>query len=214
MNIMPKKIPFMPNTKYRKITQALNYLADHQEKGELDKLKAIKLIWAADRYHLRKYGRPVTWDTYEAMKLGPVGSTTMDIVDQTTFLNDTEREYSEDFIKPTKGNNYKSLAKPDTKVFSESDIEALGFALTAFNNMSGLELADLSHRYPEWSKHENILDSGKERKVHMGYMDFFENPKDFKADVFSQDKESLEVSKDIFQETEDILRAQEAISYA
>lgn len=60
----------MPNTNYRKITQALNYLATKNPDKKINKLKAIKLVWIADRYHLRKYGRPITWDTYEAMPLG------------------------------------------------------------------------------------------------------------------------------------------------
>lgn len=56
---------------YRKAAQALNYFAI-QNGGEIEKLQALKLIYFADRYHLRKYGRPITNDQYWAMNFGPV----------------------------------------------------------------------------------------------------------------------------------------------
>ena len=43
---------------YKKATQAINYLTK-KEGGQIDKLKLIKLIYLADRYHLRRYGRRV-----------------------------------------------------------------------------------------------------------------------------------------------------------
>src|ERR1700683_762715 len=47
----------------RKATQALNYFACLSASGapfaEINKMKALKLLFFADRYHLRKYGRPV-----------------------------------------------------------------------------------------------------------------------------------------------------------
>src|SRR5680860_294981 len=52
---------------YEKATQALNFMAT-KDGGRISKLKAIKLIFLADRYHLRKYGRPVVGDQYFAME--------------------------------------------------------------------------------------------------------------------------------------------------
>ena len=64
----------------KKGTQALNYFA-RKKNGKINKMKAIKLIYLADRYHLRKYGRPVVGDDYWAMKYGPVASSTLNIAD-------------------------------------------------------------------------------------------------------------------------------------
>ena len=61
------------NFDFKKATQALNYLAMNFG-GKINKMQAIKLIYFADRYHLRKYGRPVTNDEYVAMGYGSVGS--------------------------------------------------------------------------------------------------------------------------------------------
>ena len=54
---------------YKKATQALNFFA-LKEGGTINKMKALKLIYFADRYNLRKYGRPVRNDDYWAMGYG------------------------------------------------------------------------------------------------------------------------------------------------
>lgn len=48
---------------HEKATQALNYLA-RENGGEINRMKALKLVYLADRYHLRTFGRPVVGDDY------------------------------------------------------------------------------------------------------------------------------------------------------
>ena len=60
---------------FEKTVQVLNWLA-RRNGGRIGKLRAMKLVFFADRYHLRKHGRMVTEDEYWAMKYGPVPSTT------------------------------------------------------------------------------------------------------------------------------------------
>ena len=55
-----------------KITQSLGFLLSLDDNHRMNKLKLVKLIWAADRYHLRKYGRTVTDSEYFALPHGPV----------------------------------------------------------------------------------------------------------------------------------------------
>ena len=71
---------------YKKATQALNFFAI-ENGGEIEKLHALKLIFFADRYHLRKYGRPITNDQYWAMRLGPVPSGTKDLFELDSASN-------------------------------------------------------------------------------------------------------------------------------
>jgi len=54
------------------ILQAVYYLST--KLGTIDKLHAIKYFYFADKYHLMKYSRMITNDTYYAMKMGPVAS--------------------------------------------------------------------------------------------------------------------------------------------
>lgn len=71
---MNARVTFTP--KPDKLADSILYLA---LKGiELDQYKAVKLLYLADREHLRRFGRPITFDKYVAMKFGPVGSAAYD----------------------------------------------------------------------------------------------------------------------------------------
>lgn len=59
----------MHKMKYReeRIVQVLDYLASKLVGKRLSKLNALKLVYLADRDHLRKYGMPIIRDEYFAM---------------------------------------------------------------------------------------------------------------------------------------------------
>src|SRR3990167_7093267 len=86
------------STSYKKATQALNFFAQKKD-GKINKMKAIKLIYLADRLHLRKYGRPIVGDAYWAMKLGPVGSRTKRVAELDT-MPDEAYVYAKKYIRP------------------------------------------------------------------------------------------------------------------
>lgn len=142
----------------KKGTQALNFFAI-REGGVINKMKAFKLIYFTDRYHLRKYGRLVTNDEYLAMKHGPVPSTVKDIAEANDFLEKEIKEYSDSFVEPFDNLVLKSIGLVDESVFSESDLEALNFAWEQFGMHDQFELADLTHYYPEWKRWKEHLDS-------------------------------------------------------
>ena len=82
---------------YRKATQALNHFA-LKEGGQINKMKALKLVYLADRYHLRKYGRLITNDVYFAMPYGAVASGVKDIAEDSAFLGMRVRKYSARYL--------------------------------------------------------------------------------------------------------------------
>lgn len=159
----------------KKATQAINFLA-RKSHGEIDKIKVVKLIYFADRFHLRKYGRPITNDEYWAMSYGPVNSGVKDISDMSEFLGDTERDYASQYIESPNKNVIKSIREVNNKVFSQTDIEALNWAWETFGHINGFDLANLSHQYPEWLKFKDIIESKTQSRVRMNYEDFFEDP--------------------------------------
>ena len=161
---------------HRKATQALNFFA-HRAGGSINKMKALKLVYFADRYHLRKYGRPVVGDEYLAMNYGPVASGTKDLVEMSDFLGEEEKTYAKRFIRPTETSlGYSSVADVDAKVLSESDREALQFAWSHFGRVEKYALAKLTHRYPDWKRHEPALRSKVVSRAPMNYRDFLEDP--------------------------------------
>jgi uncharacterized phage-associated protein len=160
----------------KKTTQAINFLAIKSH-GQIDKIKAVKLIYFADRFHLRKYGRPITNDEYWAMEWGPVNSNTKDIADMNEeYLGVSEYTYASQYIEKPAKNVIKSIQEVNNKVFSQTDIEALNWAWETFGHLDGFTLADLSHEYPEWKKFKDIIESKTQSRVRMHYEDFFEDP--------------------------------------
>ena len=161
------------NFDHQKATQALNYLAI-KSGGRINKMKALKLIYFADRYHLRKYARLITNDIYLAMEYGPVPSGVKDLAESSGFLGVSERKYSAKYIAPINKYAFKSIEAVDEAVFSRSDIEALDFAWESFGQLDKYALAGLTHKYPEWLKHKTALKM--EPRIQMSFFDFFDDP--------------------------------------
>jgi len=161
------------NFDHKKATQGLNHFA-LKEGGQINKMKALKLIYLADRYHLRKYGRLITNDSYFAMSYGPVPSGVKDIAEAGDFLGESEKEYSSRFIESIDNLTLKSINAVDDSVFSESDTEALTFAWQKFGNLDQFQLAELTHYYPEWERHKKALEV--DSRIQMNLEDFLNDP--------------------------------------
>lgn len=160
------------NYNYEKAVQSLNHYALKQG-GSINKMKALKLIYLADRYHLRKYGRLITNDTYFAMEYGPVPSAVKDIAERNVFLGKMESKYSQKYIAQVDKRHFRSKGPVENKVFSQSDIEALDIVWEKYGHYNEFELAELTHKYPEWKKHERALDTSP--RIQMALEDLFEN---------------------------------------
>lgn len=182
---------------HEKATQALNLLAKFGG-GEINKMKAIKLIWLSDRFHLRKYGRPIMNDIYLAMAYGPVASSVKDIAELSDFLSENEKEYAQKYLSLSGEYDIKSNREPDDSVFSETEVEVLTFIYKNFEKQNQFDLVNYSHNYPEWKKHKDALETSS--RVAMNYNDFFEDPVDVKEDIFVEKPEVLQMAKEEFSE--------------
>jgi uncharacterized phage-associated protein len=193
--LMPRN-PF--NFDHKKATQTLNYFA-LKAGGKINKMKALKLIFLADRFHLRKYGRLITNDCYVAMNYGPVPSTIMDIAKAN--VSHTYKAYASRYIKATDtGRQIESISSVDNSYFSDSDIEALDFAWDNFGHHDKWDLSDFTHRYPEWKKHKEALDSGsKVEKINL--KDFFEDPEGNVNKCYELDEEERSLRREQLDES-------------
>lgn len=159
---------------HRKAAQALNYFAC-QSGGSINKLKALKLLFFADRFHLRKFGRPVSECAYYAMQHGPVASEAKSIAEESSELPPAVLAYARKFVRKEADYDYGSVAAVDSAVLSASDREALEFAWKNFGRFGKYTLRDITHHYPEWKRHEQKLTASTKR-VPMDYADFFKEP--------------------------------------
>ena len=135
---------------FYKTIQAVHYLISRL--GKTHFMVLIKLMFLADRYHLRHYSILITADDYKGMKVGPVGSATKDVLKEDEFffsnLLSEDKRYFRRYLV-SKNNFVQAKHKPEYDELSQSEREALDFVITNFGRFKQFQLADISHDYPE-----------------------------------------------------------------
>ncbi len=182
----------------RKVVQMLDFFAMKQGGKAMNKMKAYKLLWLADRYHLRQYGRMISDDTYYAMPFGIVPSITKDMLDDVYHLDDKEKAWMEQYIQAVDSLSYRSVSEPDMKVFSISDCRVLQLIWDKFGTLSQFELSDLSHKFPEWLRFQSVIeDKAQKNSYKVNIDDFFKNVEETNG-LFEDDVELLALTSDIY----------------
>lgn len=146
----------------RTIIEAIYYILS--KLGTSDKVKLLKLIYLADKYHLIYYGRTITNDDYYAMERGPIGSTVLDALEFDEFsLSDDEFRYAASLFEKADKHSLKAIEgiRIDLDMLSETDMEALDYIIEKFGTWSQWELSEYTHKYPEWYKYEELFKKGK-----------------------------------------------------
>jgi len=145
--------------------------------GEYNYMALLKLAFFADRFHVRKYARPVSMDDYFAFSYGPAGSMLKDIVlepDIIFFERSHPIERSGPYSVRLTSNDYAK------NQFSKSDFEAMNFSLSHFGdlgkkNKGPFILSDISHAYPEWDRYAIPFGTRKINRAEIYYEDFLKN---------------------------------------
>lgn len=134
------------------------------QKPGIDVYNIMKVVFAADCFHLNAYGRPVYGDKYTAMKDGTVPSFMYDL---------TKLKSNVPFFHCTK-NGLQANSTPNMNYFSESDIEALEFGMNEYADLSFGEVRDKNHRHKAWRNHEDELKQGA-KSVEIDYKEMIDN---------------------------------------
>lgn len=181
----------------RKIIQALTYLAGKEPDKVMDKMKAFKLLWLADRYHLRQTGRTITGDAYYAMPYGIVPSDAKCILDNAKTKLKNPKGYKEKYIANKGAHEFIALTNADLQVFSDSDQDALDKVYESFGSMDAMQLSDLSHHYPEWTFYREMLnDKEQKNSYRIDLNHFFEDGPE--SEFFCESREMLELTKELY----------------
>jgi len=163
-----------------KLVQALTFFARRGVR-DLDKMKAAKLLFHADKYHLLKYGRPVIGDEYACMEYGPVPSTSLNVMNDVLAGDEhfppTAKDLFDEYLTVEKSvfkkyPVFRAKREPDLDVFSDSDIEALDYSFQTFGAKSAWKLSQESHQEPCWKAANQGRSPGS--SVMMDYRLFFE----------------------------------------
>lgn len=185
----------------RKIIQALTYIAYQQPGHKINSMKAYKLLWLADRYHLRQYGRTITGDIFFALPHGVVPSDAKNVVEHQATHIPTDEKYRDKYIKRLGKYSFQAITEPDVMLFSDSDQEVLDKILQVFGALDQYELEKLSHKFPEWLAYESKLraeGTPKAYKIDIDY--FFDEAKEDNSGLFADDPEKIALIKEYFHE--------------
>lgn len=181
----------------RKIIQTLTYLASKEEDKVMDNMKAYKLLWLADRYHLRQTGRTITGDAYYAMPHGLVPSDAKSVLDGAKTKMHTPKGYKEKYIANKGVYQYMALSDADLKMFSDSDQEALDKVYEVYGSMDATQLSELSHQFPEWTFYRDLLNDKNQKNSYRVDLDhFFEDGPE--SMLFNEDKELLSLAQELY----------------
>jgi uncharacterized phage-associated protein len=150
-----KPLTFRP--KLDKIVELLLYLA-HKRPGA-DKYQAVKLFYLADREHFRRYGRPITFESYYALWYGPVASNALDLLNQNAETMERAGIQKLPFdtavgtVKTKSGKDTETtfIRKPHRDVsldlFSKSDLQVFDEIIAKYGNASFDELYNETHKH-------------------------------------------------------------------
>jgi hypothetical protein len=178
-----------PNTD-RIIESVLFLVQEAERRGiSITQYDVVKSIFLADKAHLNKYGRPITFDNYVAMKHGPVPSLTYDFLkeNQTAIRRHSidlpwDRRAAPEFGKGCYIYSHPHRA-PDMEVLSESDLEELRNALTVVKALGFVQIKRLTHGDQAYMA--AWRDEGTRSQYPMNYSLLFETPNEKKAEEIS-----------------------------
>lgn len=183
-----------------KLVQALAFFAGAGVK-ELSKLKAAKLLYFADKYHLLKYGRPILGDVYFCLDHGPVPSASLNLMSEAISpirVKGFRQPFLELFRehltvnKDRKHAEFRAKRPPDLALFSKSELEALNDTLKKYGKKSPWDLRQLTHLDPTWTIPDGERAAGS--RAEIPYELFFEGQSDDVRDVWEIIEEEQEQS--------------------
>jgi len=134
----------------RRVAQMAAYLLG-REKGRMNNLKLIKLLYLADRESMKRHGQPISGDRFVSMDHGPVLFQTFNLIKGAVRF--AERGWNHwiadraDYDVALK----RKVHRDALDELSEADLEVLGDVYTKFGKMDQWKLVDYTHRYcREW----------------------------------------------------------------
>jgi hypothetical protein len=178
------KMPLTFQPKLDKIVELLLYLA-HARPGA-DKYQAVKFFYLADREHLRRYGRPITFEHYYAMWYGPVASNALDFIHKNKWamehagLEDLPFETEAGTVKTKSGKTTdtifirRPLREVNLDLFSKSDLQVFDEIIAKYKNASFDDLFNETHKHYAYKRAWENRPKGAER-VDMLYDEMVED---------------------------------------
>jgi uncharacterized phage-associated protein len=149
-------MPLEYQPKIEKIVELLLHLA--HKRPDADKYQAVKFFYLADREHLIRYGRPISFEVYYAMSFGPVASTVLEFLNGD--LSKAEKvgidtlPFKIEIGKAKNGSDTTYIRSPLREVnydlFSKTDIKVFDEILAKYRDASFDDLFKATHEHFAW----------------------------------------------------------------
>lgn len=137
----------------RKAAQVIAYLAMKARNTCLPVLKAVKMVYLADRESLARFGFPILEEPHVSMPHGPVNSSTYSHINGEEDLDGCGWS---DFLRARENNEVaavEGLSEDDLDELSDADIVCLDAVWERFGGMGKWQIRDWTHdrnNIPEW----------------------------------------------------------------
>lgn len=142
------------------------------------------------------------------MKLGPVPSRILDLIKPGHgYLSSVDSDYVNNIFALSGANSevVQLISDPGEDYLSELNKDFIQKSESVFRGLDPFFLANqVSHKYPEWKKHEAVLEPlGRRKSVAMDQLDFFENPDE--DHYFTMDADVLAAARRSYVEDQELL---------
>jgi uncharacterized phage-associated protein len=172
-----------------RIIEAILFLVTEAARrgAPLTQYDIVKTIFIADKAHLNKYGRPITFDNYVAMTHGPVPSRTYDILKENVATKIVLELPWSRRAAPEIGETCFAYEHPkrdaSEDILSQTDFDELRTSLTVVKALRFSQIKRITHEDPAYV---DAWDDESERaQFPMSYALLFDAPNDEKAEELS-----------------------------
>lgn len=121
--------------------------------GRLPYIKLLKLLYLADKQMLIEHGKPITYDRWFALKLGPILSATYNLIK----CHDAS-EYWSHYIK-TENYDIVFFSDPGSETLSVAEDRIIDAIFEKYKHHDKWQIVDAVHQLSEW---EDPGDTSKE----------------------------------------------------
>ena len=141
-----------------KLKAMLLFFGKYTNPRLLGKTKLMKLFYFVDFGHLKKYGAPITYDTYIHLEHGPIPSTIKNLVD--TATDDIDSSALADTISvDISKDNYlqrmiplRDFTEKDERYFSDTELEIMHKVCERFKDKTTKEIKKVAYSESPWKK--------------------------------------------------------------
>jgi uncharacterized phage-associated protein len=144
-----------------KLKAIILYFCQNTDPQKMGKVKLMKLLYFLDFIHTKKYGAPVTFDSYINLEHGPIPSTIKNIVDELScdsgqsaisdLVTLNVRHLSDGKTQHQITRN-RDLKKSDTDLLSGNELMLLEQICKKYFSSNGSEVEKISHDESAWKQ--------------------------------------------------------------